>query len=80
MLLCCDTCENIVLQYNMQVMCNWMWCITVEMNSMIIEYVLSIVDYVFTMIDYNITIVDYNFTLWDYILNSIENKISFSRL
>ena len=74
------TCENIVLQYNMQVMCNWMWCIIVEMYFMIVAYVLSIVDYVFTMIDYDITKVDCDFTLWDYILNLIENIISFSRL
>ena len=62
--------ENIVLEYNMQVMCNWMWCIIVEMYSMI-------VDYVFTMIDYDITIVDCDFILWDYILNLVENIISF---
>ena len=72
--------ENIVLQYNMQVMCNWMWCIIVEMYSMIVDYVLSIVDYVFTIVDYDFIIVDYDLTLWDYILNSIENMISFSRL
>ena len=79
--------ENIVLEYNMQVMCNWMWFIVVEMYSIIVDYVLSKVDYVFTMIDYDITIVAYNviivdcdFTLWDYILNLIENSISFSRL
>ena len=72
--------ENIVLQYNMQVMCNWMWCIIVEIYSMIVDYVLSIVDYIFTIVAYDITIVDYNFTLWDYILNSIENIISFRRL
>ena len=72
--------ENIVPQYNMQVMCNWMWCIIVEIYSMIVDYVLSIVDYVFTMIDYNITIVDCDFTLWDYIQNLVENIISFSRL
>ena len=72
--------ENIVLEYNMQVMCNWMRCIIVEMYSMIVDYVLSIVDYVFTIIDYDITIVVYNFTLWDYILNLIENIISYSRL
>ena len=74
------TCENIVLQYNMQVMCNWMWCIVVEMYSMIVDYVLSIVDYVFTIVDYNFIIVDYNLILWDYIFNLIENMISFSRL
>ena len=72
--------ENIVLQYNMQVMCNWMWCIKVEMYSMIVDYVVSIVDYVFTIVDYNVIIVDCDFTLWDYILNLIENIISFSRL
>ena len=33
----------IVLEYNMQVMCNWMWCIIVEIYSMIVDYVLSIV-------------------------------------
>ena len=74
------TCENIPLQYNMQVMCNWMWCIIVEMYSMIVDYVLSIVDYVFTIVDYNFIIVDYDFTLWHYILNLVENIISFSRL
>ena len=72
--------ENIVLEYNMQVMCNWMWCIIVEMYSMIVDYVLSIVDNVITKVDYVFTIVDYDFILWDYILNSIENIISFSRL
>ena len=72
--------ENIPLQYNMQVMCNWMWCIIVEMYSMIVDYVLSIVDYDFTMIDYDITIVDYDFILWDFILDLVENIISFSRL
>ena len=74
------TCENIVLEYNIQVMYNWMWCITVEMYSMIVDYVLSIVDYDITMVDYNIIIEDYNFTLWDYILNLIENKVSFCRI
>ena len=74
------TCENIVLQYNMQVMCNWMWCIIVEMNSMIVDYVLSIVDYIFTLVAYDFIIVDYDFILWDYILNLIENMISFRRL
>ena len=59
--------ENIVLEYNMQVMCNWMWCIIVEMYSMIVDYVLSIVDYDITMIDYNITIVDYSFTFFEII-------------
>ena len=72
--------ENIVLEYNMQVMCNWMWCIIVEMYSMIVDYVLSIVDYNITMVDYNITIVDYDFTIWDYILTLVENTISFRRL
>ena len=57
----------------MQVMCNWMWCIIVDMSSMIVDNVLSIADYDFTL-------VDCDFTLWDYILNSIENMISFSRL
>ena len=72
--------ENIVLEYNMQVMCNWKWFIVVEMYSMIVDYVLSIVEYVFNIVDYDITIVDCDFILWDYILNSIENIISFSRL
>ena len=72
--------ENIVLEYNMQVMCNWMWFIVVEMYSMIVDYVVSIVDYDITLIDNNFIIVDYNFIIWDYILNSIENIISFSRL
>ena len=72
--------ENIVLEYNIQEMCNWMWCIIVKMYSMIVDYVLSIVDYDITMIDYNITIVDCDFILWEYILNLIENIISFSRL
>ena len=72
--------ENNVLEYNMQVMCNWMWCIIVETYSMIVNYVLSIGDYVFTMIDYDIIIVDCDFILWDYILNLIENIISFRRL
>ena len=71
---------NIVLEYNMQVMCNSMWWVIVEMYSMIVDYVLSIVDYDFTLVDYNIIIVDYNFTLWDYILTLVENIISFSRL
>ena len=74
------TCENIVLEYIMQVMCNWMWCIIVDMYSMIVDYVLSIVDYNITMVDYDITIVDCDYTLWDYTLNLIENMISFSRL
>ena len=74
------TCENIVLEHHMQEMCNWMWCIIVEMYSMIVDYVLSIVDYVPTMIDYDFIIVDCDFILWDYILNLIENIISFSRL
>ena len=72
--------ENILLEYNMQEMCNWKWCIIVEMYSMIVDYVLSIVDYNFTMIDYDITIVDCDFILWDYIPTLIENIISFSRL
>ena len=72
--------ENIVLEYNMQVMCNWMWCIKDEMYSMIVDYVLSIVDYVFTTVEYIFIIVDYDFTLWDYILSSIENIISLRRL
>ena len=72
--------ENIVVQYNMQEMCNGMWCFIVEMYSMIVDYVLCIVDYDITIVAYDITIVDYDFTLWDYILNSIENIISFSRL
>ena len=63
--------ENIVLEYNMQVMCNWMWFIVVEMYSMIVDYVVSIVDYVFTMIDYDIIIVDCDFILWDYILTLV---------
>ena len=71
---------NIVLQYNMQVMCNWMWSIIAEMYSMIVDYILSIVDYDITMINYNITIVGCDFTLWDYILTLVENIISFSRL
>ena len=74
------TCENIVLEYNMQEICNWMWCIIVEMYSMIVDYVLCIVDYVFTIVAYNFIIVDYNFTLWDYMLILVENIISFSRL
>ena len=74
------TCENIVVEYNMQVMCNWMWCIIVEMYSMIVDYVVSMVDYVFTIVDYDIIIVDCDFILWDYILNLVENSISFSRL
>ena len=72
--------ENIVLQYNMQVMCNWMWCIIVEMYSMIVDYVLSIVDYILDIVAYDVIIVDCDFILWDYILNLIENIISFSRL
>ena len=72
--------ENIVLEYNMQVMCNWMWCIIVEMYSMIVDYVLSKVDYNFTLVAYDVIIVDCDFTLWDYILNLIENMISFRRL
>ena len=72
--------ENIPLEYNMQVMCNRMWCIKVEMYSMIVDYVLSIVDYDITIVAYDIIIVDYYIILWDYILNSIENIISFSRL
>ena len=74
------TCGNIPLQYNMQVMCNWMWWIVVEIYSIIVDYILCIVDYNLIIADYNITIVDYNFTLWDYILNLIENIISFSRI
>ena len=57
--------ENIVVEYNMQVMCNWMWCIIIETYSMIVDYVLSKVDYNFTIIDYDFIMVDYNFTLWD---------------
>ena len=72
--------ENIVLEYNMQEMCNWMWCNTVEMYSIIVDYVLSIVEYVFTIVAYNLIKVDCDFTLWDYILNLVENIISFSRL
>ena len=74
------TCENILLEYNMQVMCNWMWCIIVDMYSMIVNYVLSIVDYDFTIVAYNFIIVDYDFTLWDYILTLVGNMISFRRL
>ena len=74
------TCENIPLQYNMQEMHNWMWCILVEMYSIIVCYAFTFIDLRFTKVDYNIIIVDYNFTLWDYILNLIENIISFSRL
>ena len=70
--------ENIVLQYNMQVMCNWMWCIIVEMYSMIVDYVLCKVDYSFTIVDCDFIKVDYNFTLWDYMLTLVENIISFS--
>ena len=72
--------ENIALQYNMQVMCNWMWCIIVDMYSMIVDYVLSIVDYDFNIVAYDITIVDCDFTLWDYILTLVENIISLSRI
>ena len=66
-----------VLEYNMQVMCNWMWCIIVEMYSMTVDYVLSIsiVDYNFTIIDYNLIIVDYNFTLVDYIFTAVDYKL-----
>ena len=63
----------IVLEYNMQVMCNWMWCIIVEIYSMIVDYVLSIVDY-------DLTIIDYNFTLVGCIFILVENIISFSRI
>ena len=61
-------------------MYNWMWCIIVEMYSMIVDYVLSIVDYVFTTRAYNVIIVNSNFTLWDYKLILVENIISFSRI
>ena len=74
------TCENIVVEYNMQVMCNWMWCIIVEMYSMIVDSVVSMVDYDLTLVAYNIIIVECDFTLWDYILTLVENMISFSRL
>ena len=74
------TSENIPLEYNMQEMCNWMWCIIVEIYSIIVGYAFTFINLRFTIVDYNITIEDYNFTLWDYILNSIENIISFSRL
>ena len=74
------TCENIVLQYNMQIMCNWKWCIIVDMYSMIVDSVVSIVDYDLTLVAYNFIIVDCDFILWYYILNLIENIISFSRL
>ena len=72
--------ENIPLEYNMQVMCNWMWCIIVEMYSMIVDYVLSIVDFNFTLVAYNFILVDDDFTLWDYILTLVGNIISFSRI
>ena len=72
--------ENILLQHNMQVMCNWMWCIIIDIYSMIVDYVVSIVDYICTIIDYDFIKVDCDFTLWDYIHNLIENMISFSRL
>ena len=64
----------------MQEMYNWMWCIIIEIYSMIVGYAFTFIDLRFTMIDYNITIVDCDFTLWDYKLNLIENIISFSRL
>ena len=79
--------ENIVLEYNMQIMCNWMWCIIVEMYPMMVDYVLNIVDYDFTKVDCDFILVEYNFTLWDYIfilvyykLILVENIISFCRI
>ena len=62
------TCESIVLEYNMQEMWNWKWCIIVEIYSMIFDYVLSIVDYDFTIVDHDFTLVDCDLTLWDYII------------
>ena len=63
------TCENILLQHNMQVMCNWKWCNIVEIYSMIVDYAFTIVDYIFTTVDYNFIIVDYNFNLVDSIIS-----------
>ena len=74
------TCENIVLEYNMQIMCNWMWCFKVDMFSMIIEYVFTTVVLCFTLVDYDFTSVEYNLILIEYKLNLIENVISLSRI
>ena len=62
-----------MLEYNMQEMCNWKWCIVKEMYSMIVDYVLSKVDYSFNIVDYNFTLVDNIITLVDYLLISVEN-------
>ena len=57
------TSENILLQYYMQEMCNWKWCIIVEMYFMIVDYVFTFVGYSFTLVEYNLTLVKYNLIL-----------------
>ena len=72
--------ENIVLEYNMQEMCNWKWCNIVEMYSMIVGYVFTFVDLRFTIVEYNFTLVKYILILVEYKLILIEIKISFRRI
>ena len=57
------TCENILLQYLMQEMCNWKWCIIVELYPMIVDYVFTKVEYRFTLVEFIFNLVEYKLIL-----------------